>query len=67
MTTGIAFFAVGMGAVATVAIDQRAFLRAVGCTPAELARRCLRVTSRWSLGDRGVVWASLTRDDVLVA
>ncbi|MCA9615414.1 MAG: hypothetical protein KC586_21810, partial [Myxococcales bacterium] len=63
-----AFFAVGAGAVATVAIDQRAFLRAVGCSPAELGRRCLHeVTSRWPLEDRGAVWASLTRQDALAA
>ena len=47
------------GAIATVAIDQRAFLRAIGCTPIELTRRCVdELRARWPLEDRASAWAA---------
>ena len=54
--------AVLTGAVATVAIDQRRLLRALGCSPVELARRCVaEVAARFPLDDRGATYAERVR------
>jgi hypothetical protein len=56
------FAAVLTGAVATVAIDQRRLLRALGCSPVELARRCVaEVAARFPLDDRGATYAERVR------
>lgn len=49
-------------AIATVAIDQRAFLRAIGCSPTELTRRCVdELRARWPLEDRASTWAAFAK------
>lgn len=54
----IVFASVLTGAVATVAIDQRRLLRALGCSSTELARRCVaEVAVRFPLDDRGATYA----------